>query len=81
MYSPELRRSLGLRWASRAYVTLGFGMSSLYSRIGAGSRARHLAVLAAAGTFRLWIRAWLAAARLGRSGSQDSPEHSKAADL
>jgi flavin-dependent dehydrogenase len=62
-YRSPVRRAFGLRWASRAYVTLGFGMNSFYTRIHRSTRTRDLAVLALAGLFRVWVRGWVAAAR------------------
>ncbi len=66
LYSTAVRNRIGTRWAARAYVILGFGMSALYSRIGASGGARHAAILALASLFRLWLGGWRVAARLRR---------------
>jgi flavin-dependent dehydrogenase len=59
LYAPGVRRNVGIRWAARAYVILGFGMSALYARIGGIGAARHAGVLGIAGCYRLWMHGWL----------------------
>lgn len=59
LYAPAVRRTVGIRWAGRAYVILGFGMSTLYGRIGGPGWARHTAVIGIGGAFRLWLLGWL----------------------
>jgi len=63
MYRPLVRRALGIRWASRAYVTLGYGTNSLYTRLKPTTRHRMMALGALIGAFRMWVHAWLALAR------------------
>jgi flavin-dependent dehydrogenase len=64
LIEPRVRRAFGWRWAARAYVTMGFSTTSLYGRIPSSSRAGTMALLGIFGMFRLWVRAWTAAARL-----------------
>lgn len=65
LYAPGLRHRVGIRWAARAYVILGYGMSVLYARIGGTGMVRHAAVVGIAGAYRLWLGGWrrLAGAR------------------
>ena len=58
LYSPDLRNSVGIRSATRAYVIVGFGMTALYTRMGGIGPVRHVAVLAACRVLRLWLRTW-----------------------
>jgi flavin-dependent dehydrogenase len=58
LYSPDLRNTVGIRSATRAYVIVGFGMTALYTRIGGIGPVRHGAVLAVGSLLRLWLRTW-----------------------
>lgn len=69
MYRPLLRIPFGIRWASRAYVTLGYGTSSLSGRLDPMTPARAAALDALLRTGAGWVRAWGA---LGRAASRYS---------
>lgn len=64
LYSPDVRRHVGIRGATQAYVIIGFGMSVFYARVGASGLMRHTAVMTAAGACRLWSLGWQ---RFGRA--------------
>ena len=70
LYSPDVRRRIGMRRTARAYVILGFGMSALYTRLGGTGPVRHVVVIGLAGGYRLWLRSWL---RLARSNRRAGP--------
>lgn len=63
IYQPQLRRALGTRWASRAYVPLGYLTNSLYSRLRPTTAPRMAAFGVVLGLFHLWVRAWTLVAR------------------
>ena len=70
MYESRLRRQFGIRWASRAYVPLGYLANSLYSRIRPVTPLRMAAFAPLGGLCTVWTRAWLAIASAGaRSGA------------
>jgi len=59
LYRPQLRQRLGMRWASRAYVPLGYLTTSSYTRLNPVTprgRAGFAVVLA---FFRAWVRSWV----------------------
>lgn len=58
MYSPDVRREVGVRRATQVYVIFGFGMSAYYTRVGGTGPVRHVAVMAAARAVQLWLRHW-----------------------
>jgi flavin-dependent dehydrogenase len=64
MYRPLLRRAFGIRWASRAYVPLGYLTNSLYTRLKPVTRSRMTALGLVLGVLRLWVQTWLVIARL-----------------
>ena len=64
MYRPRLRRAVGIRWASRAYVTLGYGTSSLYTRLAPITPMRAAAVNALFRAGSGWVRAWRVVGRV-----------------
>jgi FADH2-dependent halogenase/halogenation protein CepH len=66
LYDERVRRSLGARWAVRAYVTMGYATTSLYGRLPVTTKRGTAAVGGVLAAFRLWIRAWTAAARAAR---------------
>lgn len=59
MYDPTVRRAVGVRWASRAYVTLGYGTNSLYSRLRATQTPGSISFALIVRAMRLWANAWL----------------------
>ena len=71
MYRPLLRRAFGIRWASRAYVTLGYGTNSLYARLKPSTRRRMMALGVLLQTFRLSVRVWLALAGMASLSARD----------
>lgn len=69
IYQPQVRRAFGLRVAGLAYVLVGYGTNTLYSRLRPTTPGK-TAVLAALGSAcRLWMRAWLLAADLAAGGT------------
>jgi flavin-dependent dehydrogenase len=77
MYGPLLRRAFGIRWASRAYVPLGYLTNSLYTRLKPVTRSRMTALGLVLGVLRLWVQTWLVIARLippvRQQSSKDRP--------
>jgi FADH2 O2-dependent halogenase len=70
IYSPSVRRSMGLRTAARSYVILGYAVNSLYSRIRPDTRMRDAVVNLVLGAFRVWTRIWPAVARRRQAGGR-----------
>ena len=58
MYSPDVRRGVGVRRATQVYVIFGFGMSAYYTRVGGTGVVGHAAVMVVARAFRWWLRCW-----------------------
>lgn len=69
IYRPRLRRAVGVRWASRAYVPLGYFTSSLYTRIEPTTPLRNVAFGFVLAFFRGWVRSSVAVGRMGRPRS------------
>jgi flavin-dependent dehydrogenase len=64
MYEPRLRRAVGVRWASRSYVPLGYFTSSLYTRIEPTTPARDVAFGFVLAVLRGWVRSWSSIGRV-----------------
>jgi flavin-dependent dehydrogenase len=76
LYEPTLREGVGLRWAARSYVVLGYVTNSLYARILRPSRAGTRRVLALLAVFRAWTSMWRTAGTLARQRTQAPPTRS-----
>jgi len=63
MYESSIRLTLGMRWASRAYVPLGYFTNSLYSRLSPTTRPRMAALAVILRGFHFWARTWPIVAR------------------
>ena len=63
IYESPVRRAFGLRAAGLAYVLVGYGTNTLYTRLRPTTRAKTAVLATIVSAMRLWRRAWLAAAR------------------
>lgn len=64
LYDARVRRGFGIRWAVRAYVTMGYATTAVYGKLPTLTK-RGTAVLGGVlGVFRLWIRMWTRLARV-----------------
>lgn len=70
LYEPALRNSVGLRWAARSYVVLGYLTNSLYAKIFRPSRVGTRRVLALLAAFRAWMRMWRTVGTLTQQRTQ-----------
>lgn len=58
IYEPSVRQVLGSKTASTAYATVGFGVSSVYTRLKPTTQIRTRILCWLLGAFMLWTRAW-----------------------
>ena len=68
LYDGKLRLRLGMRWASRSYVPLGYLTTSTYTRLNPTTPHRFAALAVVLAFFRAWVHAWLSVSR--RRGAQ-----------
>lgn len=78
LYRPQLRQRFGMRWASRAYVPLGYLTTSTYTRLDPATPRGNAGFAVVLAFFRAWVRSWL---RLIRNAAPTAtPSPSKGAD-
>ncbi|MGD8485359.1 MAG: FAD-dependent oxidoreductase [Chloroflexota bacterium] len=65
IYEPRVRMAFGLRAAGIAYVLVGYGTNTLYTRLRPTTATKTAVLAIIASAFRLWRRAWLVAADRG----------------
>lgn len=63
IYQPQVRRAFGLRATGLAYVLLGYGTNTLYTRLRPTSTRGTMGLGAVVSAYRLWMTTWLRAAR------------------
>lgn len=63
LYDRKLRQRLGMRWASRSYVPLGFLTTSAYTRLNPTTPRRFAALAVVLAFFRAWVHTWLSVSR------------------
>lgn len=73
VYQEPPRRAFGIRRAARAYVIVGYGMNSLYTRINPVNHARTKVLGILLRTFELWAGLWIALARWTQGRRHPSP--------
>jgi len=64
IYEPGVRRAFGLRAAGLAYVLVGYGTNTLYTRLRPTSTIMTSILARIVSAFRLWRSAWPVAASL-----------------
>jgi flavin-dependent dehydrogenase len=64
LYDARVRRAIGMRWAVRAYVTMGYTTTSLYGKLPALTTGGTTVLSGVLGMFHLWIRMWTGLARV-----------------
>ncbi len=69
LYDTRVRRAFGMRWAIRAYVTMGYATSSLYGKLPTHTKGGTALLSGVLRIFHLWIRMWTGMARLRVLGS------------
>jgi hypothetical protein len=68
IYESPVRRAFGLRAAGLAYVFVGYGTNTLYTRLRPTTRAKTAVLTSIVSGMRLWQRTWIAAARTATRG-------------
>lgn len=81
LYSASVRDALGLRWAARSYVVLGYVTNSMYSKIMRPEKPGEHRLSMLLAVSRLWMWAWLSAANLARAATRLNPFRSSASRL
>lgn len=63
LYDRKLRQRLGMRWASRSYVPLGYLTTSTYTRLNPTTQGRFAALAVVLAFFRAWVHTWRSLSR------------------
>jgi flavin-dependent dehydrogenase len=63
LYDRTLRQRLGMRWASRSYVPLGYLTTSTYTRLNPTTPRRFAALGVVLAFFRAWVHTWRSLSR------------------